>query len=202
MGNSIKHIFQDWKINQDTSFKSRLALLLFRLVQATKSLPIYLSWITLLFRGIYQLFVEWVLGIELPWDTQVGENLKLHHGVALVVNHKTIIGDNCVLRHSTTIGNKKLSDGSASASPNIGNNVDIGSNVVIIGPISVGNNSVIGAGSVVIKDVPPNTVVVGNPARVVRTLESVHSPSVSSEELNVLELESASGRSVTNDSQS
>lgn len=109
-----------------------------------------------------------MLGIELPWDTQIGPNLKLQHGLALVVNHETIIGANCTLRHSTTIGNKKLPDGSYSSSPQIGNNVEIGSNVVILGPITVGDNAVIGAGSVVVKDVAAGAVVVGNPARVIR----------------------------------
>ncbi|UBF27326.1 serine acetyltransferase [Kovacikia minuta CCNUW1] len=192
MGNLIHDIFQDWDINQDTSFKSRYALSLFRLVQASRTLPNYLAWITLLLRAIYQILVEWILGIELPWDTQVGKNLKLHHGVALVVNHETVIGDNCVLRHATTIGNKTRSDGTVSVSPKIGNNVDIGSNVVIIGPITVGNNSVIGAGSVVVRDVPEGAVVVGNPARVLRILEPTHSPSVCKEELSTLELETAS----------
>lgn len=202
MDDFIKEVFQDWGINQDTSLKSRCALSLFRLVQSTKQLSGYLAYFTPFIRGIYQIFVEWILGIELPWDTPVGRNLKLHHGVALVVNHETIIGDNCILRHATTIGNKKLPDGSSSASPKIGNNVDIGSNVVIIGPISIGDNSVIGAGSVVVKDVPPNAIVVGNPARVIRIVEPVHSPFIRCEELSTLKVESASSYPANLDSHS
>jgi putative colanic acid biosynthesis acetyltransferase WcaB len=168
MINFINYILQDWQINKDTSFKSRLTLLMFRLAQYLKTLPSIFILIFILYRFLYQIVVEWVLGIELPWNTQVGSNLKLQHGHGLVVNHETIIGGNCILRNSTTIGNKRQQDGSYSASPKIGDNVDIGANVVIIGSITVGNNAVIGAGSVVIKDVPKGAVVVGNPARVIR----------------------------------
>ncbi|MBW4545080.1 MAG: serine acetyltransferase [Symplocastrum torsivum CPER-KK1] len=194
MINFINYILQDWQINKDTSFKSRLILLMFRFAQSLKTLPSIFIWIFILYRFFYQIVVEWVLGIELPWDTQAGPNLKLQHGQGLVVNHETIIGGNCILRNSTTIGNKRLQDGSYSASPKIGDNVDIGANVVIIGSITVGNNAVIGAGSVVVKDVPEGAVVVGNPARVIRTA-SMDSSSIYKEELKILGLASVSSKS-------
>lgn len=115
---------------------------------------------------IYRVFVEWILGIELPYKLAIGKGLALHHGQSLVVNDRTIIGENCRIRHNTTIGNKQNHDGSYSGCPVIGNNVDIGANVCIIGEISIGNNVKIGAGSVVVKSIPPNSIVVGNPARV------------------------------------
>lgn len=167
MSNFFRYIFQDWQANQRTSLKSRLVLLMFRLAQILGQLPFPLS----LCRLIYQTLVEGLLGIELPWNTQVGSSLQLQHGTALVVNHDTKIGANCILRHSTTIGNKMLSDGSVSDSPILGNNVEVGSNVVIIGPIQVGDFAVIGAGAVVVKDVPPRTVVAGNPAKVICILD-------------------------------
>ena len=70
-----------------------------------------------------------------------------------------------MLRNSVTIGHKKLADGSLSACPRIGNNVDIGANACIIGNVQIGDNVVIGAGAVVVKDVPSDCVVVGNPAK-------------------------------------
>ncbi|MBD2362809.1 serine acetyltransferase [Anabaena minutissima FACHB-250] len=173
MNKTIDYLLQDWQINQDTSFKSRLVLLMFRLNDVMINLPIFGKKISKLYCFFYQLIVEYVLGIELPWDTKIGSNLKLIHGHGLVVNHETVIGANCTLRHSTTIGNKKLPDGSISASPKIGNNVDVGSNVVIIGPIKLGDNSVIGAGSVVVKDVPQSAVVAGNPAKIIRLINSI-----------------------------
>ncbi|MGC1395143.1 MAG: DapH/DapD/GlmU-related protein [Coleofasciculaceae cyanobacterium] len=170
MENFIDYILQDWKINKGTSLKSRLTLFMFRLNQFLANPNSFFKIIALFYRFFYQVVIEWILGIEIPWDTKIGKNLQLQHGVGLVINHETIIGENCVLRNSTTIGNKKIADGSYSAAPKIGNNVDIGANVVIIGAITIGDNAVVGAGSVVVKDVPEGAVVVGNPARVIRTV--------------------------------
>ncbi|MBF2064332.1 MAG: serine acetyltransferase [Calothrix sp. C42_A2020_038] len=164
----ISYIFQDWQANTDSSAKSRLVLVLFRSAQIIGKLPAPLKPFAKIYCNLYTLIVEWILGVELPWDTTVGSNLKLLHGVGLVVNHYSKIGKNCTLRHSTTIGNKKLADGSCSGCPEIGNNVDIGSNVVIIGAITIGDNAIIGAGSVVVKDIPEGAVVAGNPAKIIR----------------------------------
>jgi putative colanic acid biosynthesis acetyltransferase WcaB len=199
MSKFITYIFQDWQVNTETSFKSRFVLLMFRTAQIVGQLPRPFSLFSIFFRGLYQLLAEWVLGVDLPWDTQVGPNLQLQHGVGLVVNHYTIIGANCILRQSTTIGNKKLPDGSCSNSPKIGNNVEIGANVVILGSITIGDNAVIGAGSVVVKDVPEGAVVVGNPARVIRTIKNTVSSSISNEEVNTSELESVSSNSKINE---
>jgi putative colanic acid biosynthesis acetyltransferase WcaB len=187
MSNFITYVLQDWKVNTETSSKCRLVLVLFRSSQIFGRLPKPFSLFSIFFCGLYQILAEWILGIELPWDTQVGPNLKLQHGLALVVNHETIIGANCTLRHSTTIGNKKLPDGSYSQSPKIGCNVDIGANVVILGSLTIGNNAVIGAGSVVVKDVPEGAVVAGNPAKVIRT-NNMSSPSFGNIGENNLEL--------------
>lgn len=111
----------------------------------------------------YRFFVEWVLGIEIPWSVKIGAALKLYHGQGTVINPGTVIGNNCTIRQNTTIGNKNNG-----ASPVIGNYVDIGANACIIGEIEIGNNVVIGAGSVVVKNVPANCVVAGNPARLIK----------------------------------
>jgi putative colanic acid biosynthesis acetyltransferase WcaB len=168
MKNMIQYLLQDWSENRESSSKSRLILILFRSAQIIGNLPAPLRLFSKIYCNFYILIVEWILGVELPWNTQIGANLKLLHAVGLVVNSQTKIGKNCTLRHSTTIGNKKLGDGSYSDCPQIGNNVDIGSNVVIIGSISIGDNAVIGAGSVVVKDVPAYAIVAGNPAKVLR----------------------------------
>ncbi len=175
MNKFISYLLQDWKVNHDTSSKCRFILFMFRSVQILSRLPAPFSIFSSFFRSFYALIIEWILGVELPWDTKVGTNLRLIHAVGLVVNHETIIGENCTLRHSTTIGNKKLPDGSYSDSPKIGNHVDIGSNVVIIGSITVGDHAVIGAGSVVVKDVPESAVVAGNPAKVIKQESGVRS---------------------------
>jgi putative colanic acid biosynthesis acetyltransferase WcaB len=160
-------VFQDWSVNCETSLKSRLAMLLFRSVNFSKgqTLGAYLSKPS---RAIYQVLVEWILGIEIPWNTTIGESLQLQHGHDIVINAQTTIGHHCILRHTTTIGNKRLSDGSYTSAPTLGNYVDIGCHVVILGNVKIGDRAVIGAGSVVIKDVPAGGVVVGNPARLLR----------------------------------
>ncbi|MGJ8716017.1 MAG: serine O-acetyltransferase [Maribacter stanieri] len=159
-------IFQDWKSNKK-NIKARIVLIGFRIAH----LAVYHKALFILLVPhliFYRIFVEWFLGVELPYKTKVGKGLKIYHGQALVINDGTIIGSNCTLRNSTTIGNKINIDGSTSKSPKIGNNVDIGCNVSIIGPLIIGDNVIIGAGSVVVKDVPPDSIVVGNPARVIK----------------------------------
>ena len=165
----MSYLFCDWKINSG-NIKGQLVLLGFRLATlGTKNK--FFFWILLPHLILYRLCVEWVLGIELPWKTQVGPGLIIYHGYALVINDGTVIGSNCIIRHSTTIGNKKLAAHQYSKSPVIGSNVDIGSNVCIIGPITIGDNVIIGAGSVIVKDVPKNSIVVGNPGKVIRTID-------------------------------
>jgi putative colanic acid biosynthesis acetyltransferase WcaB len=197
MNNITAYILQDWEANQETSFKSRLVLLLFRTTKIVRTFPLPFSLLSIFFRVLYQLVVEWLLSIDLPWNTEIGPNLKLQHGLALVVNHETKIGANCTLRQSTTIGNKKLPNGSYSSPPQIGNNVEIGANSVIIGPITIGDNAVIGAGSVVVKDVPEGTVVAGNPARVIRTV-NIAAFSGGDEAVNTSELASVLSHSNAN----
>ena len=118
-------------------------------------------------RLFYKLFVQWILGIDVPDTTVIGRNFNVFHGSGLVISEETIIGENVIVRHNTTIGNAREGGGC----PRIGNNVNVGANAVIIGAINIGNNSLIAAGSVVIRDVPDNVVVAGNPATVVKYLD-------------------------------
>ena len=167
------NIFQDWKANKRNA-KGRLILLAFRFASMISKMPRFLRFFFLPYVALYRLFIEWILCIELPWHLTIGPNLRLYHGIALVINDRTIIGANCVLRHSTTIGVSVTYENFEGAAPIIGNNVDIGSNVVILGPINIGNDVIIGAGSVVTKDVPAGAVVVGNPAKILRYRNNAH----------------------------
>ena len=85
------------------------------------------------------------------------------HPYSTIINADSI-GKNFRCIHLTPIGVK------SEGRPTIGDNVSLGANVTIIGNIHIGNNVAIGAGSVVVKDIPDNCIVVGNPAKVIRTL--------------------------------
>lgn len=115
-------------------------------------------------RVYYRFVIRWILGIDVPDTVEIGQGFCVFHGVGLVIHEATIIGNFVTVRQNTSIGNAHPSGGA----PRIGNHVDIGANSVIIGDISIGDYSVIAAGSVVINDVPPNVIVAGNPARVVK----------------------------------
>jgi len=160
-------LFQDWQVNPDNP-RIRLILVMFRLAQKLSQLKGVFYLLAFPYLAFYRLLVEWFLCLELHWKTQVGPRLSIFHGYALVVSRDTIIGSDCVLRQSTTIGMKTDYQGIESGSPKIGNHVDIGANAVIIGPVLIGDYSIIGAGSVVVKDIPPGTIVAGNPARVIK----------------------------------
>ena len=160
-------ILQDWPENRG-NLKGRIVLILFRLASACAKMPSWLRWIGLPYVALYRCLVEWGLCIELPWKLRVGPGLRVFHGHALVVNDRAVIGRRCVLRNSTTIGVSTTSRTYDGQAPVIGDDVDIGANVVIVGNVQVGDRALIGAGSVVVADVPADAVVVGNPARVLR----------------------------------
>ncbi|ACU06237.1 transferase hexapeptide repeat containing protein [Pedobacter heparinus DSM 2366] len=162
--NLFSYLFQDWAANPK-NIKGRFVLFLFRLVQVISRYTL-LKIIFILYLAFYHYYVEWVLGIELPRKLTVGKGLMLYHGQALVVNQGVVMGEGCTLRNSVTIGHKKLADGTFSGCPRIGNHVDIGANVCIIGDVEIGDHVTIGAGAVVTKSVPAHSTVVGNPARI------------------------------------
>lgn len=103
--------------------------------------------------------------IDTP-KSKLGSNLMIWHGFSTIINAQ-MIGRNCTIWHQVTIGNK-LDDGECK--PIIGDNVKICAGATIIGNIKIGSNSIIGAGSVVVKDVPENVVVGGVPAVIIRKL--------------------------------
>ncbi len=154
-------ILQDWEANRG-NWKSQGALLLYRAAQALSQEPVPLRWLGLPVTALYVVLVEWGMGIELNLKSRLGPGLRLYHGMGLVVHEKSVVGKNCTLRHCTTLGEK------SGAAPVLGDNVDVGCNVVILGGVKVGEGAVIGAGSVVLRDVAPGDVVAGNPARSVK----------------------------------
>lgn len=120
--------------------------------------------------SVYRIIVEWILGIEIPWRLKLGPRARLYHGVGLVINDGATIGADVVLRHGVTIGHAVP----AGRSPVIGDGVEFGAGAIVLGEISVGDGAIIGAGAVVTHDVPNAAVMVGNPARNLRSTRDGH----------------------------
>jgi len=105
-------------------------------------------------------------GIEIHPGAQIGQGFFIDHGMGVVIGETAIIGDNVLLYQGVTLGGTGLEKGKRH--PTIGNNVVIGTGAKVLGNITIGDNSYIGANAVVIKDVPPNSTVVGVPGRVTK----------------------------------
>jgi len=107
-----------------------------------------------------------ITNIEIHPAASIGQGLFIDHGTGVVVGETAQIGDNVTLYQGVTLGGTGFATGKRH--PTVQDNVTIGSGAKLLGPITVGHGAKIGANSVVITDVPPNTTVVGNPGHVVR----------------------------------
>lgn len=111
-------------------------------------------------------------GIEIHPGAQIGEGLFIDHGQGVVIGETAIIGDNVTLYQGVTLGGTGKEVGKRH--PTIEDNVMISAGAKVLGSFTVGENSKIGAGSVVLKPVPPNSTVVGVPGMVVKRKQKVH----------------------------
>ena len=105
-------------------------------------------------------------GIEIHPGAEIGRRVFIDHGDGVVIGETTIIGDDVTIYQGVTLGGTGKDVGKRH--PTIGNGVTIGAGAKVLGPIHIGDHSKIGAGAIVLRDVPPNCTVVGNPGRVVR----------------------------------
>lgn len=97
--------------------------------------------------------------MEIPINCEIGDGFRIFHGYGLVINDGVKIGHSVTLMHNVTIGSN------GKGVPVIGNGVEIGTHSVIIGPITLGDGCIIGAGVVIVKNIPPRVVVVGEKPR-------------------------------------
>ena len=107
-----------------------------------------------------------ITGIEIHPGATIGRRLVIDHGTGIVIGETAEIGDDVLIYQGVTLGGTGKDVGKRH--PTIGNNVMISAGSKVLGPINIGDNSRVAAGAVVLKDVPPNSTVVGVPARVVR----------------------------------
>jgi serine O-acetyltransferase len=123
--------------------------------------------LSVLYKVLFKL-VEWSCGITLPYTVKLGRRVRIwHHGGMIL--HAARIGDDVHVRQNTTFGIARRDR--LHELPTIEDRVDIGCGAAILGAVTVGHDSVIGANAVVVKDVPPKSLAVGVPARVIERKE-------------------------------
>ncbi len=115
---------------------------------------------------IISMINRFVTGIEIHPGAKIGKGVFIDHGIGVVIGETAEIGNNVTIYRGATIGGTGKETGKRH--PTIGNNVVISSGAKVLGPFRVGNNSKIGAGAVVLKEVPDNSTVVGIPGRIIK----------------------------------
>ena len=153
---------------RDPAIKSNLEVILYpslwAMILHRISHKLYNGKYYLMARFISQLS-RFLTGIEIHPGAKIGRGLFIDHGIGVVIGETCEIGDNVLIYQGVTLGGTGKDAGKRH--PTIGNNVMIGAGVKVLGPIKVGDNSRIGAGSVVLKEVPPGCTVIGVPGHVV-----------------------------------
>jgi serine O-acetyltransferase len=112
-------------------------------------------------------FARLVTGVEIHPAAEIGRRVVIDHGHGVVVGATAEIGDDVLMYHGVTLGNRVPRDGKRH--PTIGDDVMLGANATVLGPIEVGDGARVGAAAVVVDPVDPGTTVVGNPAHPVGT---------------------------------
>ena len=167
----IRHIKEEFQVIQerDPAIKTPLEVLLYPsfrvMIQYRKAHKLYLKGHYFLARWISQRAAR-KTGIEIHPGATIGKGLFIDHGSGVIIGETTIIGDNVTLYQGVTLGGNGKETGKRH--PTLEDNVMVSAGAKIIGSFTIGANSKIGAGSVVLEEVPPNCTVGGIPGRVVR----------------------------------
>ena len=129
--------------------------------------------------------------IEIHPGATIGRRFFIDHGTGVVIGETAVIGDDCTVYQGVTLGGTCKDHGKRH--PTLGNNVLVGAGAKVLGPFTIGDNSNVAAGSVVLSAIPPNCTAVGSPARVVKQngrrvdkLDHVHVPDPVAQELCIL----------------
>lgn len=109
-------------------------------------------------------FNRFLTGIEIHPGATIGRRFFIDHGMGIVIGETAEIGDGVMLYHGVTLGGQVLTQ--TKRHPTIGDNVTIGAGAKVLGPITIGSGSAVGANAVVTKDVPADSIAVGIPAKV------------------------------------
>ncbi len=137
-------------------------------------------------------------GIEIHPGAVIGKGFLIDHGSGVIIGETTIIGDNVTLYQGVTLGGTGKETGKRH--PTLCDNVMVSAGAKVIGSFTIGENSKIGAGSVVLEEVPPNCTVVGVPGRIVKRgnikvprsdMDQVHLPDPVMEDITLLQRENS-----------
>lgn len=156
------HIRSDLKRNAG-DIRIQLALVLFRLAKHCRTESGGARYLGKPLSALYLVVVEWLFGIELPWATSVGSGLRIFHGTGLVVSAYATLGDEVTLHQGVTIG-ARTEGGDC---PTLQDRVTIFAGATVLGAITLGHDSRVAAGAVLLSDLPPGALAVGNPARII-----------------------------------
>ena len=122
------------------------------------------KWRLLLVARIYSQIVRSLTGVEIHPGATIGRQLFIDHGMGVVIGETAVVGDNVLLYHGVTLGG--TSSVRERRHPTIGDRVVVGAGASVLGPVTIGHDSIIGANAVVVTDAPPHSVLTGIPARV------------------------------------
>lgn len=111
-------------------------------------------------------FSRFFTGIEIHPGATLGNRIFFDHGMGIVIGETAKVGDDCIIYHGVTLGG--VSTANTKRHPTLKNNVIVGAGAKILGNITLGENVKVGANSVVLRDVPDDSVAVGMPARIIK----------------------------------
>uniref|UniRef100_UPI003FF0C298 serine O-acetyltransferase EpsC n=1 Tax=Roseburia sp. TaxID=2049040 RepID=UPI003FF0C298 len=199
----LKHLKEEFQVikERDPAIKSPMEVLLYPsfrvMLSYRKAHKHYLKGHYFMARYISQRAAR-KTGIEIHPGATIGKGFFIDHGSGVIIGETAIVGDNVTMYQGVTLGGTGKETGKRH--PTIGDNVMISAGAKIIGSFTVGENSKIGAGSVVLEEVPPNCTVVGVPGRIVKRdnvkiprsdMNQCDLPDPVKEDINVLQRENA-----------
>lgn len=197
----INHIKEEFQVirERDPAIKTPLEVLLYPsfrvMIQYRRAHKLYEKGHFFLARWVSQRAAR-KTGIEIHPGAQIGKGLFIDHGSGVIIGETTIIGDNVTLYQGVTLGGTGKETGKRH--PTLRDNVMVSAGAKILGSFTIGENSKIGAGSVVLEEVPPNCTVVGVPGRVVKKgnqkvprsdMDQIHLPDPTLEDIHKLQQE-------------
>ena len=183
----IKFIKEEMQVirERDPAMQSNMEVFLYPSFKAI----IYYRIAHKLYEGKHYFWARWVsqkgarkTGIEIHPGARIGKGLFIDHGNGVIIGETAIVGDNVTLYQGVTLGGTGKEHGKRH--PTLCNNVMVSAGAKVLGSFTIGENSKIGAGSVVLEEVPPNSTVVGVPGRVVKR----NNQSVPREDMNQIDL--------------